>query len=318
MSDKLNKALTDIQKMFGKKAIGNFYEVESIPELFSTGSIKLDKVLGGFPEGRIIEIYGPEGSGKTTLSIHTLADVQKKEHNVAFIDIEGTFDPVYANALGLDVNKLIFASPSTGEETLEITEKLVRTGEVKAIVIDSVATLLPSKAAEGDYGDANMGLHARLMSQGLKKLLPVVKKNKTMIIFINQLREKIGVMFQSPETTPGGNSLKFYASVRLDIRKYGSVIKDKEGNVIGEPKKVKIIKSKINNSTGKEVFFDIIHGKGIDIYGEVLDLAVEKGFLEKSGSWYSYDGVKIAQGREASKQFLKDNPELFEEIKEKL
>lgn len=259
-------------------------------------------------------------SGKTTSALHAVADCQKKGGTALFVDLEGSFDPVYAEALGVDVyneDKFIYSSPDTGEQALEITEKFLRTGQIGIAVIDSVATLLPEKEEGGDYGDAQMGSQARLMSQGCRKLLPVVKKHGVTFIFINQLRSKIGG-YGNPEVTSGGNALKFYAAVRVDIRKDGSPIKDKEGNVIGEPRRAKIIKSKISKYQNTVVKFDIYYGKGIDQYGEIIDMGVEAGIIQKSGSWYAYMDTKIAQGREAAKLFMQDNPEIFEELKEKV
>lgn len=320
---KVKTALTDLQKTFGKGIAGS-YDDAKLPSLpsFSTGSIGLDLCLnGGYPRGKITEIYGPESSGKTTSAIHAIKDCQDQGGLAVFIDLEGSFDPEYAEALGVNVHdetKFIYSSPDLGEEALEVVEKLIRTGAVGIVVIDSVATLLPGKEADGDYGDATMGVQARLMSQGCRKLNPVVKKFGTALIFINQLREKIGITFGNPEVTTGGNALKFYASVRVDIRKNGSPIKDKEGVVIGEPRRAKVIKSKISPHANAVVNFDIYYGKGIDQYGEVLDLAVDLDIVQKSGSWYAYQEVKIAQGRESAKLFFKDNPEVFEEIKKKV
>lgn len=316
--DNLSKAIDDIKKTFGKNTIGQFSDVSTIGGYYSTGSLQVDACLkGGFPKGRISEIYGPEGSGKTTCVLHAIADAQSKGDTCAFIDLEGTFDPEYAESLGVNVEELIYTSPDTGEEALEMTERLTRSGEIGVIGIDSVATLLPGKEMEGDYGDATMGIQARLMSQGCRKLNPVVKKHNVALIFINQLRSKIGG-YGNPEVTTGGNSLKFYASVRLDIRKNGTPIKDKQGAVIGEPRRVKIIKSKISPHTNRVLEFDIYYGLGIDQFGEVLDLAVDFDLIEKSGSWYAYQGTKIAQGRESAKEFLRDNPELFEKLKQEI
>ena len=327
MTDGLKKnikqATIDLQKTFGKGIVGSYEEAKltSLPP-FSTGSIGLDLHLnGGYPRGKITEIFGPESSGKTTSALHAIADCQRQGGTALFIDLEGSFDPEYAEAIGVNVkdpDKFLYSSPDLGEEALEVAEKIIRTGEIDLVVVDSVATLLPGKEAEGDYGDASMGSQARLMSQGCRKLNPVVKKYGVAFIFINQLRDKIGVSFGNPEVTSGGNALKFYASVRVDIRRNGTPIKDKDGNVIGEPRRAKVVKSKISSHANAVVTFDIYYGKGIDQYGEILDMAVEANILQKSGAWYSYEGTKVAQGREASKLFLQDNLELFEEIRKKV
>jgi len=294
----------------GDKAIVN---VDTIP----TGSLGLDIALGigGLPRGRVIEIYGPESSGKTTLAIHTIAEAQKKGGIAAFIDAEHAFDRNYAEALGVDIDNLLISQPDNGEQALEITENLIRSGAIDIIVIDSVAALTPRSEIEGEMGDSKMGLHARLMSQALRKLTGTIGRTGATCIFINQLREKIGVMFGNPETTTGGNALKFYASVRLDIRKAGAAIKDKDGNIIGNPVKVKVAKNKLA-APFKLALFDIIYGEGISKTGEILDIAVDLDLIKKSGSWYAYGDAKIAQGRVAAVQFLKDNPEVAEELEQ--
>ncbi len=312
----LKLAVDRLEKSYGKGAImrlGDKQVVES--ETISTGSLGLDICLGvgGLPKGRVIEIYGPESSGKTTLAIHAIAECQKKGGIAAFIDAEHAFDRTYAEALGVDTDNLLISQPDNGEQALEITENLIRSGAIDIIVIDSVAALVPRSEIEGEMGDSKMGLQARLMSQALRKLTGTIGKTGCCCIFINQLREKIGVMFGNPETTTGGNALKFYASVRLDIRRSGSAIKDKDGNVIGNPVKVKVVKNKLAPPF-KVATFDIMFGEGVSRTGETVDLGVECEVIQKSGSWYSYNGTKIAQGREGAKQFLKDNPELSDEI----
>jgi len=292
----------------GDKAV---VKVDSIP----TGSMGLDIALGigGLPKGRVVEIYGPESSGKTTLAIHAIAEAQKKGGIAAFIDAEHAFDRNYAAALGVDIDNLFVSQPDNGEQALEITENLIRSGAIDIIVIDSVAALTPRSEIEGEMGDSKMGLQARLMSQALRKLTATIGRTGCICVFINQLREKIGVMFGNPETTTGGNALKFYASVRLDIRKSGTAIKDKDGNVIGNTVKVKVVKNKMA-APFRTAVFDLIFGKGISKAGEILDVAVELNMIEKSGSWFSYNGTKIAQGRMPAVQFLEDNPEMMEEL----
>ena len=292
----------------GDKAV---VKVDAIP----TGSMGLDIALGigGLPKGRVVEIYGPESSGKTTLAIHAIAEAQKKGGIAAFIDAEHAFDRNYAAALGVDIDNLFVSQPDNGEQALEITENLIRSGAIDIIVIDSVAALTPRSEIEGEMGDSKMGLQARLMSQALRKLTATIGRTGCICIFINQLREKIGVMFGNPETTTGGNALKFYASVRLDIRKSGTAIKDKDGNVIGNTVKVKVVKNKMA-APFRTAVFDLIFGKGISKAGEILDVAVELNMIEKSGSWFSYNGTKIAQGRMPAVQFLEDNPEMMEEL----
>lgn len=312
----LELTISKLEKSFGKGIIMKLGEqavmkVDTIP----TGSLGLDLALGigGFPKGRVVEIYGPESSGKTTLAIHAIAEAQKKGGIAAFIDAEHAFDRNYAAALGVDIDNLFVSQPDNGEQALEITENLIRSGAIDIIVIDSVAALTPRSEIEGEMGDSKMGLQARLMSQALRKLTGTIGRTGSICIFINQLREKIGVMFGNPETTTGGNALKFYASVRLDIRKSGTAIKDKDGNVIGNTVKVKVVKNKLA-APFRTATFDIIFGSGISKSGEILDAAVELNIIEKSGSWFSYNGTKIAQGRMSAVQFLEDNPEMMEEL----
>ena len=287
--------------------------VEAIP----TGALGLDVALGigGVPRGRIIEIFGPESSGKTTLALHIIAEAQKMNGEAAFIDAEHALDPVYAKHLGVDIDNLIVSQPDTGEQALEITESLVRSGALDVIVVDSVAALVPKAEIDGDMGDSHMGLQARLMSQALRKLAGAINKSKTVIIFINQLREKIGVMFGNPETTTGGRALKFYASVRLDIRKIENIKQD--GEIVGNRARVKVVKNKVAPPF-REAEFDIVYGKGISKEGNILDMAVNLDIIEKSGSWFSYNGEKIGQGRENVKQYLHDNPEVMEEVEKKV
>ena len=314
----LQAAMSKIEKDFGKGSIMKLGDerIEDI-EVIPTGSISLDAALGvgGYPKGRIVEIYGPESSGKTTLAIHAIAEAQKQGGIAAFIDAEHAFDRFYAKQLGVDVDNLLISQPDNGEQALEIADQLIRSSAIDIIVIDSVAALTPKAEIEGDMGDNKVGLQARLMSQALRKLTASVSKTKTTCIFINQLREKIGVMFGNPETTTGGNALKFYASVRLDIRK-GTAIKEGD-NVVGNLVKVKIIKNKVAPPFRKAEF-EILFGEGISRVGEIVDLGVEYGILQKSGSWFSYDGSKIGQGRDAVKVLLKDNEELCEEIAAKI
>jgi len=307
--DKLDKTYGKgtIMKLGDKQVV----EIETIP----TGSLGLDTALGinGLPKGRVVEIYGPESSGKTTLAIHAIAECQKRGGIAAIIDAEHAFDRFYAEALGVDTENLLISQPDNGEQALEIAENLIRSGAVDILVIDSVAALVPKAEIEGEMGDSKMGLQARLMSQAMRKLTGTIGRTGCCCIFINQLREKIGVMFGNPETTTGGNALKFYASVRLDIRKSGASIKDKEGNIIGNPIKVKVVKNKLAPPF-RIAFFDIMFGMGISKTGEIVDIGVDKDIIGKSGSWYSYKDAKIAQGREGAKQFLMDNPEVAEEI----
>jgi recombination protein RecA len=312
----LKLTLEKLEKTYGKGTIMKMgdkpvVEVDAIP----TGSLTLDIALGigGFPRGRIVEIYGPESSGKTTLAIHAIAQAQKKGGIAAFIDAEHAFDKNYAEALGVDTDNLLISQPDNGEQALEITENLIRSGAIDIIVVDSVAALTPRSEIEGEMGDSKMGLQARLMSQALRKLTATIGRTGCCCIFINQLREKIGVMFGNPETTTGGNALKFYASIRLDIRKSGTSIKDKEGNVVGNPIKVKVVKNKMAPPF-RVAEFEITFGEGISRLGEIVDLGVNLDIIQKSGSWYSYNDTKIAQGKEGAKQFLADNPEVAEEI----
>ena len=314
----LEAALGKIEKDFGKGSIMRMGEqkVEEL-EVIPTGSITLNHALGvgGYPKGRIIEIYGPESSGKTTLAIHAIAEAQKMGGIAAFIDAEHAFDRFYAEKLGVDVDNLLISQPDNGEQALEIAEQLIRSAAVDIVVVDSVAALTPKAEIEGDMGENKVGLQARLMSQALRKLTSTISKTNTTCIFINQLREKIGVMFGNPETTTGGNALKFYASVRLDIRKSSS-IKDGD-NVIGNEVKVKVVKNKVAPPF-RRAEFEIMYGEGICRVGEVVDLGVDFGILEKSGSWYSYNGSKLGQGKEATKRVVRDNPELCDEITSKI
>ena len=314
----LQAAMSKIEKDFGKGSIMRMGDekIENV-DVIPTGSIGLNAALGvgGYPRGRIIEIYGPESSGKTTLAIHAIAEAQRMGGIAAFIDAEHAFDRFYAEKLGVDINNLYISQPDNGEQALEIADQLIRSSAIDIIVIDSVAALTPKKEIEGDMGDSAVGLHARLMSQALRKLTSTIAKTNTTCIFINQLREKIGVMFGNPETTTGGNALKFYASVRLDIRK-SSAIKDGD-NVLGNLTKVKVVKNKVAPPFRK-CEFEILFGEGISKIGEIVDLGVEYGIIQKSGSWFSYDGNKLAQGRDATKQLLADNPELCDELEAKI
>lgn len=316
----LSLAMDKLDKTYGKGTIMKLGDKQvSNVDAISSGSLGLDIALGigGFPKGRIVEIYGPESSGKTTLAIHAIAECQKQGGIAAFIDAEHAFDRFYAESLGVDTENLLISQPDNGEQALEIAENLIRSGAIDIIVIDSVAALVPKSEIEGEMGDSKMGLQARLMSQALRKLTGTIGRTGCCCIFINQLREKIGVMFGNPETTTGGNALKFYASVRLDIRRSGPAIKDKEGNVTGNSVKVKVVKNKLAPPF-RIAMFDIAYGQGISKTGEIIDLGVENNVIGKSGSWYSYDGSKIAQGREGAKQFLLDNPEVSLEIEKKI
>lgn len=316
----LQMTVDRLEKTYGKGSIMRLGEKQVMEvETISTGSLSLDLALGvqGFPKGRVVEIYGPESSGKTTLAIHAIAECQKKGGIAAFIDAEHAFDRFYAEALGVDTENLLISQPDNGEQALEIAENLIRSGAIDIIVIDSVAALVPRSEIEGEMGDSKMGLQARLMSQALRKLTGTIGRTGCCCIFINQLREKIGVMFGNPETTTGGNALKFYASVRLDIRRSGSAIKDKDGNVQGNHVKVKVVKNKLAPPF-RIAEFDIMYGEGISKVGEIVDIGVDHDVIGKSGAWYSYGGVKIAQGREAAKQFLVDNPEVSAEIEAKI
>ena len=314
----LEAAMSQIEKQFGKGSVmklGEFkaMEIEAIP----TGALSLDMALGigGVPRGRIIEVFGPESSGKTTLALHVVAEAQKMGGEAAFIDAEHALDPVYAKKLGVDIDNLIVSQPDTGEQALEITESLIRSGALDVIVVDSVAAFVPKAEIDGDMGDSHMGLQARLMSQALRKLAGAINKTKTVLIFINQLREKIGVMFGNPETTTGGRALKFYASVRLDIRKIENIKQD--GEVKGNRVRVKVIKNKVAPPF-REAEFDIVYGEGISKAGNILDMAVNMDIIEKSGSWFSYDGNRIGQGRENVKKYLKENPEILADVEQKV
>ena len=314
----LDAAMSQIEKQFGKGSVMKLGEYKAMEvEAISTGALSLDMALGigGLPRGRIIEVYGPESSGKTTLALHVIAEAQKLGGDAAFIDAEHALDPVYAKKLGVNIDELIVSQPDTGEQALEITESLVRSGALDVIVVDSVAALVPKAEIDGDMGDSHMGLQARLMSQALRKLAGAINKTKTIIIFINQLREKIGVMFGNPETTTGGRALKFYASVRLDIRKIENIKQD--GNVIGNRARVKIVKNKVAPPF-REAEFDIMYGEGISKIGNIFDMAVNLDIIEKSGSWFSYNGNRIGQGRENVKKYLQDNPELLDEVEKKV
>ena len=318
----LGAALMQIEKQFGKGSVMRMGDVAASRdiEVVSTGSLSLDIALGvgGLPRGRVIEIYGPESSGKTTLTLQTIAQMQKLGGTAAFVDAEHALDPVYAQKIGVNIEDLLVSQPDTGEQALEITDMLVRSGAVDIVVIDSVAALTPKAEIEGDMGDSHMGLQARLMSQALRKLTANIKRSNTLVIFINQLRMKIGVMFGNPETTTGGNALKFYASVRLDIRRIGAIKKGDE--VIGNETRVKVVKNKVAPPF-KQADFEILYGEGVSFFGELVDLGVEYGFVQKSVSWYSYNNDKIGQGKDNAKQFLRDNPdkavELEKAIREK-
>jgi recombination protein RecA len=316
----LKLTIDRLDKTYGKGTVMKLGDssIQKV-EVISTGSLGLDVALGinGFPHGRVVEIYGPESSGKTTIAIHAIAEAQKKGGIAAFIDAEHAFDRFYAEKLGVDVDSLLISQPDNGEQALEIAENLIRSGAIDIIVIDSVAALVPRAEIEGEMGDSKMGLHARLMSQALRKLTGTINKTGCCCIFINQLREKIGVMFGNPETTTGGNALKFYASVRLDIRKSGNAIKDKEGNLQGNHVKVKVVKNKLAPPF-RTAEFDIMYGEGISKTGEIIDLGAELNVIQKSGAWYSYNGTKIAQGRDSAKQFLHDNPEVANELEFKI
>ena len=314
----LEAAMGQIEKQFGKGSVmklGDFktMNVEAIP----TGALSLDIALGigGIPKGRIIEIFGPESSGKTTAALHMIAEAQKMGGEAAFIDAEHALDPVYARHLGVDIDNLIVSQPDTGEQALEIAEALVRSGAIDIIIVDSVAALVPKAEIDGDMGDSHVGLQARLMSQALRKLAGVINKSNSTIIFINQLREKVGIMFGNPETTPGGRALKFYSSVRLDIRRIESIKQD--GEVVGNRVRVKVVKNKVAPPF-REAEFDIVYGKGISKSGNVLDLAVNLNIIEKSGAWFSYNGERIGQGRENVKKYLEDNPDIMNEIETKV
>ncbi|MCH1557653.1 MAG: recombinase RecA [Flavobacteriaceae bacterium] len=315
----LQLTLDKLDKTYGKGTVMKMgdSEIEKV-EAISSGSLTLDGALGvgGYPKGRVIEIYGPESSGKTTLTLHAIAECQKAGGIAAFIDAEHAFDRFYAQNLGINIDELIISQPDNGEQALEIADNLIRSGAIDIIVIDSVAALTPKSEIEGEMGDSKMGLHARLMSQALRKLTSNISKTNCTVMFINQLREKIGVMFGNPETTTGGNALKFYASVRLDIRR-STQIKDTNGNVLGNKTRVKVVKNKVAPPF-KVSEFDIMYGKGISKMGEIIDLGVEYDIIDKSGSWFSYGETKLGQGRDSVKSILKDNPELCDEIEAKI
>ncbi len=315
----LDAALGQIERQFGKGAVMKLGDpsVQMNVETIPTGSLSLDIALGlgGIPKGRVIEIYGPESSGKTTVTLHMIAEVQKRGGIAGFIDAEHALDPVYAKNIGVDIDNLYISQPDCGEQALEITETMVRSGAVDIIVVDSVAALVPKAEIDGDMGDSHVGLQARLMSQALRKLTAVISKSNCTVIFINQLREKVGVMFGNPETTTGGRALKFYSSVRLDVRRIEAL--KQGGEVIGNRTRVKVVKNKVAPPF-KEAEFDIMFGEGISTQGDILDLAAENNIINKSGAWYAYDGNKIGQGRENAKQYLKDNPQICAEVERKV
>jgi len=318
-SKALAAALGQIEKQFGKGSVMRLgdHDVSRDIQAVSTGSLGLDIALGvgGLPRGRVIEIYGPESSGKTTLTLQVIAEMQKMGGTAAFIDAEHALDPNYAQKLGVDVDNLLVSQPDTGEQALEIADMLVRSGSVDVVVVDSVAALTPKAEIEGEMGDSHMGLQARLMSQALRKLTANIKRTNTLVIFINQIRMKIGVMFGNPETTTGGNALKFYASVRLDIRRIGAIKKGDE--IVGNETKVKVVKNKVSPPF-KEAFFDILYGQGISREGEIIELGVAHKFVDKSGAWYAYNGEKIGQGKDNAREFLKEHPEIAHEIEAKI
>lgn len=314
----LEAAMAQIEKQFGKGAVMKLGEVSTMNvEAIPTGSLSLDIALGigGVPRGRVVEVFGPESSGKTTVALHVIAEAQKMGGEAAFIDAEHALDPVYAKKLGVNIDNLIVSQPDTGEQALEICEALVRSGAVDVVVVDSVAALVPKAEIDGEMGDAFVGLQARLMSQALRKLTGVINKSKTTVIFINQLREKVGIMFGNPETTPGGRALKFYSSVRLDVRKVETL--KRADQVIGNRTKVKVVKNKVAPPF-REAEFDIMYGEGISKEGNILDIASNLDIINKSGAWFSYEGQRLAQGRDNAKQYLKDNPKLMEEIEKKV
>ena len=318
-SKALAAALAQIEKQFGKGSIMRLGDNEVVPDIqvVSTGSLGLDIALGvgGLPRGRIVEIYGPESSGKTTLTLQTIAEMQKLGGTAAFIDAEHALDPQYAQKLGVDVSDLLISQPDTGEQALEIADMLVRSGSVDIVVVDSVAALTPKAEIEGEMGDTHVGLQARLMSQALRKLTANIKRSNTLVIFINQIRMKIGVMFGNPETTTGGNALKFYASVRLDIRRTGSIKKGEE--VVGNETRVKVVKNKVSPPF-KQADFDVLYGEGISREGEIIELGVLHKLIEKSGAWYSYNGDRIGQGKDNAREFLKEHPSLAQEIEARI
>ncbi len=316
----LQLTMDRLDKTFGKGTVMRLGDKQvTTVDVIPSGSLGLDIALGinGFPKGRIIEIYGPESSGKTTLAIHAIAECQKQGGIAAIVDAEHAFDRFYAEKLGVNTDELLISQPDNGEQALEIAENLIRSGAVDIIVVDSVAALVPRSEIEGEMGDSKMGLQARLMSQAMRKLTGTIGRTGCCCVFINQLREKIGVMFGNPETTTGGNALKFYASIRLDIRKSGSALKDKDGNVVGNQVKVKVVKNKLAPPF-RIATFDIMFGEGVSKTGEIVDMGVDYEVIQKSGAWYSYNSAKIAQGREAAKQFLEDNPELAYEMEQKI
>jgi len=315
----LDMALSQIEKQFGKGSVMKLGDGTAIRDIeaISTGSLGLDVALGigGLPRGRVVEIYGPESSGKTTLTLQVIAECQKMGGTAAFVDAEHALDPQYAEKLGVNVDELLVSQPDTGEQALEITDMLVRSSAVDVVVVDSVAALTPKAEIEGDMGDSHMGLQARLMSQALRKLTANIKRSNTLVIFINQIRMKIGVMFGNPETTTGGNALKFYASVRLDIRRIGAIKKGDE--VVGNETRVKVVKNKVAPPF-KQAEFDILYGEGISLQGEIIDLGVKEGIVDKSGAWYSYNGDRIGQGKDNVRNFLKENPAISDEIEAKI
>ena len=316
--DTLDETLKQIQKLFGKGAVMRLGERESVDvDAISSGSLLIDEALGvgGYPKGRIIEIFGPESSGKTTLALHAIAECQKNGGRAAFIDAEHAIDPVYAKNLGVDINELILSQPDNGEQALEIVEMLANSGGVNLIIVDSVAALVPQAELDGEMGDSSVGLQARLMSKAMRKIAGILNKKECAVIFINQLREKVGVMYGNPETTSGGRALKFYASIRIDIRRTEAI---KQGaDIIGNTCRVKIVKNKVSPPF-KQCEIDIIYGQGISKEGEILDRSVELGFIKKSGSWFEYNGNKIAQGRDAAKLYLKENEDVAQELLEKI
>jgi len=319
--NKLKTVISSIEKSYGKGSImmlGKKDEDMGNVDVYSTGSLGLDIALGigGLPKGRVVEVYGPESSGKTTLTLHVIAEAQKVGGTCAFIDAEHALDPGYAKKLGVNIDELLISQPDTGEQALEIADNLIRSGAIDIIVIDSVAALTPKSEIEGEMGDSKMGLHARLMSQALRKLTSTISKTNCTVFFINQLREKIGVMFGNPETTTGGNALKFYASVRLDIRR-STQLKDSSGNALGNKTRVKVVKNKVAPPF-RVCEFDIMYGEGISKTGEILDIGTNAGIIDKSGSWFSYGDTKLGQGRDSVKNLLKDNPELCEELEKKI
>ncbi len=314
----LESTINQIERNFGKGSVMKLGEREVVEiDAISSGSLSLDMALGigGLPKGRIVEIYGPESSGKTTLALHVIAEAQKKGGTCAFVDAEHALDPIYAKKLGVNTDEMLISQPDNGEQALEIADTLVNSNAIDVLVIDSVAALVPRAEIEGDMGDSHMGLHARLMSQALRKLTGSISRSQALVIFINQIRQKIGVMFGNPETTTGGNALKFYASIRMDIRRIGA-IKDRD-EIIGNQTRVKVVKNKLAPPF-KTVEFDIMYGEGISKTGEILDLASKDGLVEKAGAWYSYNGERIGQGRENAKVYLKENPEIAEKIEETL